>query len=237
MRDATLLAAILLLLTVSLAPSRGQSGTGAIEGRVTFHGAPPPPSIIGHDGSAEPVLHVGSDGGLRYAAVFLPDARPATTPVPAEARLNQRRFVFEPQVLAVRAGQTVRFTNDDPASHNVRSRNESPPNTFSITTAAGAGVPHVHRFAPTRGDRPLELSCDIHPWMAAWIYVFEHDLFAVTAAGGTFTIADVPAGRHRLAVRQPSGPLARDLAVDVRGGQTTRLDVRFTASDLGMPSR
>jgi hypothetical protein len=40
-----------------------------------------------------------------------------------------------------------------------------------------------------------------------------------------------------VAVRQPSGPLARDLAIDVRAGAATRLDVRFTDADLGMPAR
>ena len=64
-----------------------------------------------------------------------------------------------------------------------------------------------------------------------WVYVFEHDRFAVTAADGRFRIAGVPAGRHRLTVRQPSGRLARDLFVDVRAGETTTVDVRFTPAN------
>jgi plastocyanin len=36
--------------------------------------------------------------------------------------LNLRRFIFEPQVLAVRAGQTVQFTIDNTANHNVRAQ-------------------------------------------------------------------------------------------------------------------
>jgi plastocyanin len=180
---------------------------------------------------------VDRSGGLRDAVVFLPDARPGAAPTAPPATMNQRNFIFEPQVLAVRAGQTVRFTNDDPAAHNVRAQDSNPVNTFSINTASGSVGPDTQVFAPTRPDRPLELSCDIHPWMAAWIYVFTHERFAVTEAGGGFRITDVPAGRHRIAVRQPSGRLARDLAVDVRAGETARLDVRFTPADVGMPSR
>jgi hypothetical protein len=44
-------------------------------------------------------------------------------------------------------------------------------------------------------------------------------------------------GRHRLSIRQPAGKLERDVAVDVKPGETVHLDVRFTSADLGMPSR
>jgi hypothetical protein len=131
----------------------------------------------------------------------------------------------------------VQFTNDDPANHNVRADDSNPANRFNLDTATGSAAANVHRFASMPAGRPVQLSCDIHPWMAAWIYVFDHDRFAVTTADGSFRIQNVPAGPHRLAVRQPSGRLARDLTVDVRPGETTRLDVRFSAADLGMPMR
>jgi plastocyanin len=211
-----------------------QRNSGAIEGRVIFTGTPPSPLVLTHDGDSQPVLYVDRSGGLRYVVVYLPDAPNSSTRPPSAATVNQRRFIFEPQVLAVRAGQTVRFTNDDPANHNVRARDPHPANTFSINTASGAVEPSVHQFAPTAHGHAVELSCDIHPWMAAWVYVFEHDQFAVTSGDGSFRIEDVPPGRHRIAVRQPSGRLARDLTVDIRSGETTHLDVRFTAGDPGL---
>jgi len=211
--------------------------SGSIEGRITFSGTPPPSTVLTHDGASQPVLYVDSSGGLRYAVVYRPDASRTSTPVPPPVTLNQRGFIFEPQVLAVLAGQTVRFTNEDPANHNVRAQDSNPANTFSVNTASGAPGPYVHQFAPTPPGRALELSCDIHPWMAAWVYVFEHDQFAATSEDGTFRIPGVPPGRHRIAVRQPAGPLAREVAVDVRAGETTRLDVTFTSADVGMPAR
>lgn len=214
----------------------GRQEHGSIEGRITFAGTPPPPTTVAENGGAQPVLYVDRSGGLRHALVYLPDGRVAG-PVAAEARVNQRNFIFQPQVLAVRAGQPVRFTNDDPSNHNVRAQGAGPENTFSINTAPGSVGPASRTFVATPPDRPLQLSCDIHPWMAAWLYVFEHDLFAVTGQDGRYRIDNVPPGRHRIAVRQPSGRLARDLSVEVRAGETTSLDVRFTSADLGMPSR
>ena len=215
--------------------AQAQAPTGVIEGRVTFEGTPPSPTIVIQDGGSQQVLYVDRSGGLRYAVVFVQDARPGGEPPTAAATMNQRNFIFEPQVLAVRAGQTVRFTSDDSANHNVRAKDANPTNTFSITTGSGSVGPNFHRFAATRGDRALQLSCDIHPWMAAWVYVFDHDQFAVTKPDGSFRIEHVPAGKQTLAVRQPSGQLTRSLPVDVTAGQTVRADVRFTSAEVTVP--
>lgn len=168
------LTALVLGFSIAAAGS-GSPAAGAVAGRVTFAGEPPPPAIVIQDGGEQPVLHVGRDGGLRYVVVFLHGAQPGGRPPAGEATLNQRSFIFEPQVLGVRAGQAVRFTNDDPANHNVRSREGHAANIFSIHTASGAVGDHRQQFVATPPDRPLRLSCDIHPWMAAWLYVFGHD--------------------------------------------------------------
>jgi plastocyanin len=226
---------VLTLITRVIPLTSAPPALGAIEGRVTFAGAPPP-AVMAEEGS-QPVLYVDDSGGLRYVVVFLPDARPDRVSSGTPATMQQRHFIFEPQVLAVRAGQTVRFTNDDPANHNVRSQDPNPLNRFSVSTAAGAVGSATHRFAATSPDRPIALSCDIHSWMTAWVYVFDHRQFAVTDAGGRFRIDNIPPGHYRLSVRQPAGRLRRELAADVTAGRTTRIEVGFNAADLGMPSR
>jgi plastocyanin len=227
------IASALAALSVAV-ETTGQTSSGSIEGRVTFAGMLPPTTVT-QNGGSQPVLYVDSSGGLRYAVVYLPDAPKSAARPGAVATVNQRNFIFEPQVLAIRAGQTVRFTNNDVANHNVRAQDSNPANTFSISTAPGSIGPARHRFASMSPERPVQLSCDIHSWMAAWIYAFEHDQFAVTAADGRFRIPTVPAGRYRVAVRQPSGRLARDLAVAVRAGETKWLDVQIAPADLDMP--
>jgi plastocyanin len=226
---------VLTLMTRVIPLSSAPPVLGAVEGRVTFAGAPPP-AVMAEEGS-QPVLYVDDSGGLRYVVVFLPDARPDHVSTGTVATMQQRHFIFEPQVLAVRAGQTVRFTNDDPANHNVRSQDANPLNRFSVSTAAGAVGSATHRFVATPPDRPIALSCDIHSWMTAWVYVFDHRQFAVTDAAGRFRIDNIPPGHYRLSLRQPAGRLQREVAVDVTRGGTTRIDVQFNAADLGMPSR
>jgi plastocyanin len=223
-------ASVALAFVISQPPS-----TGAIEGRVIFEGTPPAPTFVVEGGRTQHVLYVDKSGGLQYAVVYLNVPRSGPTD-PPPATLNQRDFIFEPQVLAVSAAQPVRFTSDDPANHNVRS-DANGRNAFSVNTAAGAPPPPPRTFAPTSPDDPVVVSCDIHPWMIAWVYAFDRDRFIVTDAGGRFRFENVPAGRYRMGVRQPAGRLTRDVAVEVADGKITTVAVRFTPNDLAVPTR
>jgi plastocyanin len=217
---------------VALAIGVSQPPTsGAIEGRVIFEGTPPAPTFVIEGGRTQHVLYVDQTGGLQYAVVFLNDVRAGAAPT-TPATLNQRDFIFEPQVLAVRVGQPVRFTSDDPAAHNVRSSDTSGPNAFSLNTAAGSPPPPPHRFAATPSDRPVALSCDIHPWMIAWVYAFDSQSFTVTDARGRFRLDKIPTGTHRVGIRQPAGRLSRDVMVEVSAGGAAQIEVRFTPADL-----
>ena len=228
--------AVIGLLCATVRPV-AQDGGGVIEGRITFEGRPPPHTAVIESGSSQPVLYVDSSGGLQHVAVFLPDARSGSDSMKPPATMNQRQFIFEPQVLTVQAGQPVRFTNDDPANHNVRSADPNRANAFNLFTGTGAMEPPMHRFVATPPNRPVQLSCDIHSSMVAWIYVFDHAPFATTDERGHFRINRVPPGRHWLSVRQPAGKLERDLSVEVKPGEMARIDVRFTAADVGVPSK
>jgi hypothetical protein len=129
----------------------------------------------------------------------------------------------------------VRFTNEDSANHNVHSRSTDPANRFNAYT--GTGHVHTARFRAEPGHAPLVIGCDIHPWMVAWIYVFDHPHFAVTDGAGGFRLTGVAPGWHRVAVRHPAGGLARDLRVRVEAGETARVEVVFGPADLRPPRR
>ena len=61
------------------------------------------------------------------------------------------------------AGQPVKFTNSDPANHNVRTAVTERTNQFNVFT--GADGSYTHRFTPQ--PEPIRVGCDIHPWMRA----------------------------------------------------------------------
>jgi hypothetical protein len=52
---------------------------------------------------------------------------------------------------------------------------------------------------------PIQIACDVHPWMNAKLMVFNHPYFTITDADGKFEIAKAPTGRCRLMVRNSDG--------------------------------
>lgn len=128
------------------------------------------------------------------------------------AVMNQKDLRFIPHVLAVQAGTTVTFPNADPMSHNV----------FSISEAKRFNLGLYGRSMIRRVtfDRPgvVDLLCNVHLEMSAYIVVVNNPYFAQTSANGTCQIARVPAGRHRLRCWHEGAPIQeQDVEVPENG--------------------
>jgi plastocyanin len=136
--------------------------------------------------------------------------------------MDQRNESFVPHVLAVSAGTVVEFRNSDRTYHNVFSL--SKPRPFDLGRYA-AGASKTVRF-----DRPgvVRVFCDIHSHMNAFVLVFAHRYFAVTAPDGSYRIDGVPPGTYTLAVWHPvlSGE-PRVVTVPESGGE---IDLDFALS-------
>jgi hypothetical protein len=133
---------------------------------------------------------------FRPAVVYL-DSAPGGAfelPEPGRAAMDQRDQTFLPHVLAITVGTTVDFPNSDVTFHNVFSLSKT--KTFDLGRYS-RGKSKAVRF-----DRPgvVQVFCDIHSHMSAYILVFAHRYFAVTDQAGTFSIAGVPPGSYTLAV-------------------------------------
>jgi len=208
---------------------------GTIAGRVLYVGRVPPALIVVEGGGRQEVLEVNrKDRGLRFAVAYV-DAERQPAPTNWESvTLDQSGWMFVPPVLAVHEGQPVRFTNGDGANHSVRSRDEVQANRFDELTE---NAPYTHRFKKKAAPgNPIVVTCALHSWMIAWIYVFDHSYYAVTDANGRFAMT-VPGGSHRLHIRHPGGGLERDLAIDVAAGRTVPVDVTFQQRDLRLAPR
>ena len=210
-----------------------------VTGQVTYAGEIPLAPIANAAGTRRPLLTVDKrTGGLRNAVVSLtmdegaagvvPQV-PPTDGLPA-AVVDQIDETFVPRVVAVRAGQAVEFRNSDGGNHNVRAASTIARNEFNTFT--GPGGKYEHQFAAHPKERPVLIGCDIHPWMRAWVFVFEHPYFTVTDEAGRFMIENVPPGSYTLRVRQPDGGLSHDERIHVSSTKSSRVSIRFTNSDL-----
>jgi plastocyanin len=126
--------------------------------------------------------------GLRSAANILIYLNKAPQPEldisNAKFSMDQQNLTFIPHVLPIPLGATVKFPNNDKVDHNVFS--------LSRTKKFNLGSYKPGQSQNVVFDKPgiVELRCDVHAEMLAYIMVMKNPYFAVTDDQGRFTIPD-----------------------------------------------
>ncbi|MCI0540506.1 MAG: carboxypeptidase regulatory-like domain-containing protein [Verrucomicrobiales bacterium] len=216
-----------------------------ISGHITLNGVPPPERDVPFDPScarlrADKVTTrffvVDERGGLGDVVVALeptPTAPPLITAVPAQAvLLDQIGCEFVPYVLAVQAGQELQVRNSDPVFHNVHLM----PNVFGnkeLNRAHPAGTPDLELALETP-ELFLRIKCDVHPWMFAYVSVFDHGYFAVTQPDGSFQINNVPPGDYLIMVAHRRLPKVTK-PITVQYGEVNTMDFVLDIASLPPP--
>jgi plastocyanin len=125
--------------------------------------------------------------------------------------MTTRSKAFLPHIIAVPAGSTVAFPNEDPIAHNLFSL--TPGNTFDLGLyRRGSGKDHKFE---TPGV--VNVYCNVHPNMSAVVHVMTTPYYGFTDANGNYTF-DVPAGKYRVtAWNEQGGSAASDIEVKQGG--------------------
>lgn len=179
-------------------------GVVRVPGFAVAHSEPMNP-YPGHAG-AMPGMHAVERGRVTDAVVYVEQIPPAVDsalvaahPAGPDARpqLAQMNEAFVPRVVAVAVGSSVDFPNLDPIYHNVFS--------LSSTRRFDLGkYPRGHSKSVTFERVGLvNVYCDIHSEMEAFVLVLPHHAFARPVEGGAFALPDLPPGRYRLHVWHP----------------------------------
>jgi plastocyanin len=136
---------------------------GTITGTVVVHGLRTPENILIYFGKAQ------------EAPADLTHAR---------FSMDQQNLTFIPHVLPIVVGAAVAFPNNDKVAHNVFSLSQA--KKFNLGSY-GPGMSKTVVF-----DQPgmVELRCDVHAEMLAYIAVLKSPYFGITDASGHFTIPD-----------------------------------------------
>jgi plastocyanin len=133
---------------------------------------------------------------LRYAVVTLEGiTRGKAVEKEAEHELDNIRCRFVPHVQTASVGQFVVFKNSDPILHTAHGYFTNGQPQFNVGLYPG----RVSR-KPLVTPGVVNVRCEVHPWMNAYIVVTEHPYHAVTDVYGEYLIGDIPAGRYTVKV-------------------------------------
>jgi hypothetical protein len=178
--------------------------------------------------------------GIRYGLAFLKgtlsggksslagknsEAEKALVSKEPDAIVDQKNCEFLPYMKPIFTGQRAVFKSSDPVGHNVRFSG------FANLAKNVVLAPNGELVETLKAERlPMELRCDIHPWMKGWVMPLDHPFFAVTKEDGTFEITGVPAGKQTLIVWQEKVGYANEEGskgkeVTVEAGKVTDVGV------------
>ncbi|WP_020469239.1 cupredoxin domain-containing protein [Zavarzinella formosa] len=109
--------------------------------------------------------------------------------------IEQHCCRFIPHVMAAQEGQKLIIKNTAPVPHNAK--------YFSLKNGeVNVLIRAKDEYALPKQlvaeKQAFKIDCAIHPWMAAFVRVFDHPYFAVSDANGNFEIKDAPTLKGKL---------------------------------------
>jgi len=161
---------------------------------------------------------------LEGAVIELIAKNPGQFPVsPLTTHIDQVNKEFVSYVTIVPVGSKIAFPNSDDIMHHVYSF--SAVNAFDIPLyGADENIDHFIEF-----NEPglVEIGCNIHDWMLAYIYVAETDVAAITDDQGAASLKDIAPGKYLLKIWHPRMPSSEPQLVEleIESNRDTELSI------------
>ena len=210
---------------------------GSIHGAAFLDG--PAPSLPAIDMQSEPAcakasqsaasaraVIVSSGGALANVVVYVKQGlgRYRFDSPKSPVVLDQKGCVYQPRIIALMTNQTLEISNSDATIHNVHAM---PKTNAEWNKAQREGSPLLETSFP-RPELAIPFMCNVHPWMRAFVFVFDHPYFAITDSAGNFKIQNLPPGTYTIEAWQEKLG-ARTQTVTVAAKESKEVSFRFTS--------
>ena len=110
--------------------------------------------------------------------------------------MDQKGCLYTPSIVAIQTGQKLVVKNSDNCIHNVHDKPTVAGNNESNDVQMPGGADLTYTFA--QPEPFLKFQCDVHPWMFAWVSVFDSPYYCISDKDGKFVIKNVPPGKYTL---------------------------------------
>ena len=181
-------------------------------------------------------LLINQDAGNGITNVFVYLAKAPSgaqsAPVPdVPVEFDQKDCMFVQHALIARIGQAILIKSGDAVPHNVHTFPKFQPQYNQICQPnEREGLKLVYE-KPER--EPVEVKCDIHPWMKAYHLPVDHSFATVSDTEGKFTIEGLPAGKHKFFVwHEKSQFINKSLEVVIKADEASEISIKVTADQL-----
>lgn len=194
----------LALLTFAVVPLAAEE-TGTLRMQFVYDGEVPKRPALDinkdqafcgkHDLKNESLIVNPTNKGIKNVVLFIKTGRrgtelPEYEPVNKTHVLANENCRFEPRIVIARVGDTLKVTNPDEVGHNANVsffRND-PANP--MIPVGGEHLIELKQPEPSA----MPITCNIHPWMKAFLVVTEHPFAAVSDDDGVIEIEGLPVG-------------------------------------------
>jgi len=177
---------------------------GSITGTITFEGKAPKMKPLKVD--ADPIcvanneiapkkewLILDENKGVKNVLVFITEGLNIDYSPPEEPMvIDQKGCIYSPHVVGIMAGQQLDILNNDGTLHNIHALPK-------VNKEFNKAQPRSKKKLSVKFEKPeapFKIKCDVHPWMGAYIGVFDHPCFAVSGDDGTYIISDLKPGEY-----------------------------------------
>jgi len=203
---------------------------GDVQGKIIFEGKAPKMKSLRMD--ADPVcvanneiqprrewLILDENNSVKNVLVFIKESKSGSlaenNDEPKDiAVIDQKGCVYVPHVLGLMVGQQLDILNSDGTLHNIHALPK-------VNKEFNKAMPRSKKLMSVTFDKaeaPFKVKCDVHPWMGAFLGVFDHPYFAVTDDSGSYTISGLAPGKYVIeAWHEKLGSQIADITVDDSG--------------------
>lgn len=221
-----------MFVVAACAKDSPAAATGTIKGTVRLRGNPPAlaPLKITKDQDVcrevpNEALLVSAGGGVQNTVVVL-EGLPKRTPAPDAVRpvfrLTNWQCRFAPHVSVMQVDSDLEISNLDPILHTAKALQPQVNVGLYPGRAVRRGI-----GSPVLG--PLKITCEVHPWMLAYVFLTDNAYYAVTDLHGEYQIEGVPPGKYRLKIwHELLG--TQVMPVEVMTGKTAEVNVTLSAA-------